>query len=111
MLLQKWETIAFDHRAAGTSSKIISPNLHRSVLAKQMSVCFPSNCPGAHPAVTKSLTHQTVLPERDKPCFLEPVQAFSLAFQPPVHGVHPRREWMPAIRNTKMKINDLVCYL
>lgn len=72
-----------------TSSKITSPNLHRSVRAKQTSVCFSSNSAGAYPAVTKSLTHQTVSPEWDMPSFLELFQAFSPAFQPPVYGVHP----------------------
>lgn len=98
-------------RQPRTSSKIISPNLHRSVRAKQMNVCFSSNTAGAYPAVTKSLTHQTVSPEQDMPSFfLEQFRAFSSAFPPPVYGVHPW-EYMHAIRNKKMKINDLVCYL
>lgn len=87
-------------------SEIISFNLHVSVCAKEKRVCFQA---GAHPAMTKSLTHQIALPVWDMPFFLEQLQAFSPAFQPPVYWVHTPKE-MHAIRNKEMKINDLVCY-
>jgi len=47
-------------------SEIISFNLHVSVRAKEKRVCFQA---GAHPAMTKSLTHQIALPVWDMPFF------------------------------------------